>query len=51
MSEQVVIQKETIDLIYKIAQIDKPETFLLSVISYPPGQSNGFSEILINVFV
>lgn len=26
MSEQVVIQKETIDLIYKIAQIDKPET-------------------------
>ncbi len=26
MSEQVVIQKETIDLIYKIAEIDKPET-------------------------
>ena len=26
MSEQVVIQKETIDLIYKIAQIYKPET-------------------------
>ena len=26
MSDQVVIQKETSDIIYKIAQIDKPET-------------------------